>query len=169
MKKLLPFLGVLSLAVFFIGCGGVPKEAVEGLKKDIDELGAKITSAESMLVAIVAGSEKEASGKLSKEKSDELLAKIDGAKGTIGEIVTLETEVDGIRDSLAVLDKKATGDIKKDIGTLSEEVAVLKSKIGEFKSAIAKLDEIKAMIKEKAESAPISKVPVKKKIQKKVK
>ena len=169
MQKKLNLWGMLMIGAFLFGCGGVPKEAVEGLKKDIDELGAKITSAESMLVAIVAGSEKEASGKLSKEKSDELLAKIDGAKGTIGEIVTLETEVDGIRDSLAVLDKKATGDIKKDIGTLSEEVAVLKSKIGEFKSAIAKLDEIKAMIKEKAESASISKVPVKKKIQKKVK
>ncbi len=169
MKKGLNLLATLVIGAFLFGCGGVPKEAVDGLKKDIDEVGAKITAVEPVLTAVV-DMEKEAGEKLSKKEASEFSTKIEDAKKSIDEIVALEAKVGGILDSLAVLDEKAKGKIKEDISTLNGEADALKLKIVKFKVAGAKLDELKAGLEVKETAKPI--IPPTKerpKVKKKVK
>ncbi len=154
MKKGLNLLATLVIGAFLFGCAGVPKETVDALKKDIDEVGAKVTAAEPVLTA-VADMEKEAGGKLSKKEASEFSTKIEDTKKLIDEIVALEAKIGGILDSLAVLDEKAKGKIKEDISTLNGEADALKLKIAKFKVAGVKVDELKAGLEVKEAVKPI--------------
>lgn len=154
MKKGLNLLATLVIGAFLFGCAGVPQETVDALKKDIDEVGVKVTAAEPVLTAI-ADLEKEAGGKLSKKEASEFSIKIEDTKKLIAAVIALDAKVGGILDSLAVLDKKAKGKIKEDISALNGEADALKLKIVKFKAAGVKVDELKAGLKVKEAVKPI--------------
>ncbi len=168
MKKGINLLVTLIFGTFLFGCAGVPKEVIDGLKKDIDGLGTKLTAAEVVLTTI-ADLEKESIEKLSKKVTLELSEKIDNTKRLIAEIIVLETKVNEIKDSLVVLEGKAKGKIKEDVIALSGETDILKLQVAKFKAADVKLDEIKTILEEKkttkTTSTPKKSKPLKKKVK----
>lgn len=171
MKKDAKTLIFLGIAILALGCAGPKiKEAVDALTPRIDELETKVTEARAIF-EIVDGIDAKLEGRVSKTELTKLSSEIENTRVAIEAVVALEENIGTIGDSLAVLDKKAKGDVKTTIAGLNGKISALKATIGEFKSADAELGELKAQIEE-LQKKPGRKVSVKKKakpMKKKVK
>jgi len=147
MRKRAILLLMFCVAVFLIGCQAAKvKQAVEGLKKDVAEMGTKIEETKTVFAAVdeieECVTEKEC-------ECEKFMGKIDEAKAVVAEGLALEKDVAALKDSLAVLDKKATGKVKEDATALAAEVDGFTQVIEDLKAADTKLDECKALCEER--------------------
>jgi DNA repair exonuclease SbcCD ATPase subunit len=167
MRKWMEFLPVAGIALLLFGCANVKKD-VEALKKDVEELGTKLEKGRPVL-ATVQTLEKSAEEKLSKEDISELEKKVDDAKASLASIIALEKDIAGVKDSLAVLDKKAKGAVKEDIAGLGKKIEGMEKNLVELKGADKRLDALKAKLAEMKKAKEVAKPRQRPKVKKKVK
>ncbi|MCK4352089.1 hypothetical protein KAW65_01645 [candidate division WOR-3 bacterium] len=158
MKRGASLLAMIGIAIILFGCQNARiKQAVEGLKKDIADLGTKIEEGKSILMTVV-DIEAKVAEKPKKSEIAGLLAKIDETKLLIDkfELTSLKEKVGVFKDSLVILDKKARGTVKEDIAILTEKVDNLNMGIAALGNAGFKLESFKVTL-EKLKAKPGSK------------
>ncbi|MDD2890726.1 MAG: hypothetical protein PHE49_08830 [bacterium] len=163
MKNSIKLLAVVVTGVLIMGCEGPKvKQAVDALKPQVDELQNQVAAMQTPLGQLTEIGKK-VEGKVEKTQIDSLILQIDGLKGNLVSLLAIEEQVTVMKDSLAVLDKKASGEAKTAITELNGKLDAVVASLGEVKMACGvadglkgKLETMKAPVKvEKKASKPI--------------
>ncbi|MDI6840644.1 MAG: hypothetical protein QMD71_07350 [bacterium] len=170
MKKGAYLLAIFGIVALILGCEAQRvRQAVEGLKPEVQNLATKLDAAKGIL-GTVGDLEAKIAGKVEKAQIDELLGKISETKTSIADVLALEDKIGTLMDTLVILDRKATGKVKEDVSALSAKVGELSAGLGAFRAADMRLDNLKAKLEAMKEvPAPKKAIPAKPKIKKKVK
>lgn len=165
MNRFGKLLALVVAGALILGCEGPKiKQAVESLTPQITELENGIANVQGTLVKVVELVNIVANDKVEKGKIDTLAMFADQLKGELNAILPLGEQAQLLSDTLAVLDKKASGDNKKAIEGLMEKLNAVSTTLGEARNGCGTLDQIKVKLEEMKKPAVATKKgkPVKK-------
>jgi outer membrane murein-binding lipoprotein Lpp len=182
MKNSIKLLAVVAAGILIMGCEGPKiKQAIDALKPQVDELQNQVATMQAPLGQLTElgkqvdamtpqppekGKKAVKAPKIEAAKIDSLITSIDGAKGSLVSLLAIGEQVKVMKDSLAVLDKKASGENKTAITELNGKLDAVASSLGEVKMACGVADGLKGKLE--AMKAPVkvekkvAKVPAKK-------
>ena len=164
MKNRIKLLVVVAAGVLIIGCEGPKiKQAIDALKPQVDELQNQVATMQTPLGQLTEISNKvdamtQPAAKPEKGKKavkapkieaaqiDSLITSIEGVKGSLVSLLAVEEQVKVIKDSLAVLDKKASKENKTAITELNGKLDAVTASLGEVKMACGKADGLKGKL-----------------------
>jgi hypothetical protein len=174
MKNSIKLLAVVAAGVLIMGCEGPKiKQAIDALKPQVDELQNQVATMQTPLGQLTEIGKKvdtmtqpvkgKKAPKIEATQIDSIVTQIDGLKGSLVSLLSIEEQVTVMKDSLAVLDKKASKEVKETITELNGKLDAVVSSLGEVKMACGvadglkgKLEAMKAPVKvEKKSSKPI--------------
>ncbi|MFA5033329.1 MAG: hypothetical protein WC614_09945 [bacterium] len=150
MKNILKGSGILIiLGVFVLGCQGPKiKKALDGMVPQIQDIMGRIANAKSVFGVIDAASE-QMTDKISRREIDSLDIELNKIRGFVPGIVSLESKLIDIKDSLeilAALDKKAKDPNLTTIRACNQALSTALLEIGEFKKAAVMIDTLSARL-----------------------
>jgi hypothetical protein len=169
MKNGTKLLGVILAGAIILGCEGPKiKQALDAFTPQVSELEGKVANvqgimgqAAELMNKVVAMTQPAVAAKPEKGKKaakavkapkieaaqiDSLILQAENLKGTLAGFAELEGQVTMIKDSLAVLDKKASGENKKVITDLNGKLDMVAASLGEVRNGVSTLDGIKAKL-----------------------
>jgi len=179
MKNGTKLLGVILAGAIILGCEGPKiKQALDAFTPQVSELEGKASGVQGVMgqvselmnkVAVMVqpaakpekGKKAVKAPKIEAAQIDSLILQAADIKGTLEGFVGLEGQVTMIKDSLAVLDKKASGENKKVITELNGKLDAVAAILGEAKNSISPIDGLKAKLEGMKAPAKVEK-PAKK-------
>jgi hypothetical protein len=179
MKNGTKLLGVILAGAIILGCEGPKiKQALDAFTPQVSELEGKVAGVQGIMgqaselmnkvVAMTQPAAKPEKGKkavkapkIEAAQIDSLILQADNLKGSLVGFTELEGQVTMIKDSLAVLDKKASGENKKVITELNGKLDAVAASLGEVRNGVSTLDGLKAKLESMKAPAKVEK-PAKK-------
>ncbi|MDD5528759.1 MAG: hypothetical protein PHX21_01875 [bacterium] len=164
MKNGTKLLGVILAGAIILGCEGPKiKQALDAFTPQVSELEGKVAGVQGLMgqaaelmnkvVAMTQPAAKPEKGKkavkapkIEAAQIDSLILQADNIKSGLVGFVELEGQITMIKDSLAILDKKASGENKKVITDLNGKLDAVAASLGEVRNGVSTLDGIKAKL-----------------------
>lgn len=149
MNRMVKWVAVIAVGALILGCEGPKiKQAVDALTPQVSELESQAAGIGTALGKVNDLINKVAGGKIEKAAIDTAMLDADKVKGELTAYLGLEGQLGTINDSLAVLDKKASGDNKKAVAGLKEKINGIAASINEAKNGCGLMDQLKVKLEE---------------------
>lgn len=143
-------MGALAVVVFLVlGCEGKKvKLAIDELTPKLAELEDMVINTDETISKAMRIANRLENEQIKKPQIDTVKVEIERIRTELTVLLALQGTVKDIQDSLAVLDKKATGDNKKLTTQLNERVNSVLLSIGKAKGCVCTIDLMKLKLEE---------------------
>lgn len=149
MGRMVKLLVATVVGVLILGCEGPKiKQAVDALSPQICEIANQVLNTEGTILKVDSVITKVASGKIKKTQVDTVMMDIEKIQTELSVLLALEDAAKEMKDTLNVLDKKASGDNKKAISGLNEKLNMIVQSINKARNGSKALEQLKVKLED---------------------